>query len=303
LSRTGLIRQDKIKYYVYWVIKFLNYCNYRPIKPFNQNISPYLEQYLCERRNSIPLTINTLIEKQEKSKSAQQSMPWESVLSQFGNNIRLRHYSPRTEKFYRIWIKRFCRFMKSCDPAFLKSEDVKKFLSHLATQEKVSASTQNQAFNALLFLFRNVLHKELKDLADTVRAKRRLKLPVVLSREEVQRIFSCLSGQYLLMAKLLYGSGLRLLECIRLRVKDIDFNNNLLVIHSGKGDKDRTTVLPESLKNLLMFHLGKIKELHAKDLKLGYGETTLPYGLSRKYPNKIQASSFIKSYLNEFQKR
>jgi len=123
LSRTGLIRQDKIKYYVYWVIKFLNYCNYRPIKPLNQNITPYLEQlekderikewqvkqaadavliyvekYLCERRNSIPLTINTLIEKQEKSKSAQQSMPWESVLSQFGNNIRLRHYSPRTEK-------------------------------------------------------------------------------------------------------------------------------------------------------------------------------------------------------------
>jgi len=126
---------------------------------------------------------------------------------------------------------------------------------------------------------------QVKQAADTVRAKRRFKLPVVLSRKEVNSLFSYLSGQYLLMAKLLYGSGLRLLECISLRVKDIDFNNNLLVIHSGKGKKDRTTVLPETLKNPLISHLKKIKEIHEKDLNLGYGETTLPYALSRKYLN------------------
>ena len=191
----------------------------------------YIEKFMNERKISINLSTNAQKEKQGNSNPEQQSSTWEYVLSQFHKNILLRHYSPRTEKSYRIWINRFCGFKKNCDPYSLKSKDVKSFLSHLATQEKVSASTQNQAFNALLFLFRNVLHKELKNLADTVRAKRRFKLPVVLSRKEVNTLFSYLSGQYLLMAKLLYGSGLRLLECISLRVKDIDFNNNLLVIH------------------------------------------------------------------------
>ena len=159
----------------------------------------------------IHLTTKTEVEKQGNSNPDQQSSTWEYVLSQFHKNILICHYSPRTEKSYRIWINRFCGFMKNCDPYSLKSKDVKAFLSHLATQEKVSASTQNQAFNALLFLFRNVLNKELKNLADTVRGIRRFKLPVVLSRKEVNSLFSYLSGQYLLMAKLLYGSGLRLL--------------------------------------------------------------------------------------------
>ena len=162
--------------------------------------------------------------------------------------------------------------------------DVKSFLSHLALKHKVSSSTQNQAFNALLFLFREVLRQNLGDLSGTVRAKRGVRLPVVLTVEEVKALFSQLSGRGLLIGQLLYGSGLRLMECARLRVKDIDFDGNLVYVRSGKGDNDRTTILPKSAREGLRNHLAQVKLIHDKDLAEGHGEVHLPDALSRKYP-------------------
>ena len=203
--------------------------------------------------------------------------------------IRLKHYSYSTEKTYLQWIKRFLEYARqtSKKEAFteLDAADCKNFLSHLALQEKVSASTQNQAFNSLLFLFRNVLCKEIGDLAQTVRAKRGQKLPVVFSVEEVKRLLACLNGRDLLITGLLYGSGLRLMELARLRVKDVDMDLNTLTVRSGKGDKDRTTVLPATVKDQLKNHLMEVKKLHENDLARGYGEVNLPDALGRKYPN------------------
>ncbi len=202
--------------------------------------------------------------------------------------IRLKHYSYSTEKTYLQWIRRFLGYAKQTEnketAAALSSADCKNFLSHLALQEKVASSTQNQAFNALLFLFHNVLCRGLDDIADTVRAKRGQKLPVVFSVEEVKRLLACLNGRELLIAGLIYGSGLRLMELARLRVKDIDFDLNTLTVRSGKGDKDRTTVLPSTVNGQLQEHLKEIKTLHENDLSLGYGEVPLPDALIRKYP-------------------
>jgi integron integrase len=203
--------------------------------------------------------------------------------------IRLKHYSYSTEKTYLQWIKRFFAYTEQTtrkkDPEALDAEDCKNFLSHLALRERVAASTQNQAFNALLFLFRNVLCKEIDSLSDTVRAKRGQRLPVVFSIDEVSRLLACLSGRDRLIAGLLYGSGLRLMELARLRVKDVDFDLNTLTVRSGKGDKDRTTILPMSVKDSLRAHLTGVKRLHDKDLALGHGDAHLADALARKYPN------------------
>jgi integron integrase len=164
-------------------------------------------------------------------------------------------------------------------------KDVKSYLSHLAIDKLVSSSTQNQAFNALLFLFREVLKRNLDDISGTVRAKRGKKLPIVLSIDEVSRLFHNLTGKSSLPIQLLYGSGLRLMECVRLRVHDIDFETGLVFARSGKGDKDRTTVLPASIKNDLQTHLASVKLLHDKDLSNGYGEVYLPNAIENKYPN------------------
>ena len=210
------------------------------------------------------------------------------VLGEMKRLIRLRHYSYSTEQTYLDWAKRFFAYIaetKKIDTIACDGDDVKNFLSHLALRHKVSSSTQNQAFNALLFLFREILKQDLSDVSGTVRAKRGVRLPVVLSVEEVKSLFSHLSGRGFLIAQLLYGSGLRLMECARLRVKDIDFDGNLLYVRSGKGDNDRTTVLPDSARESLRRHLEQVKALHEKDLASGHGEVHLPDALDRKYPN------------------
>jgi integron integrase len=165
------------------------------------------------------------------------------------------------------------------------AEDIREFLTHLAVHKKVSASTQNQAFNALLFLFRNVLKIEIGDLSSTIRAKRGPKLPVVLAVEEVRQLFSCMEGKQLLIAQILYGAGLRLMELARLRVKDIDFGSGLIFVRSSKGDKDRSTILPGSVREPLQQHLTEVRALHNQDLAKGFGEVYLPDALGRKYPN------------------
>jgi len=211
--------------------------------------------------------------------------PKKKLLDQVRDVIRLKHYSIRTEEAYVSWIRRYILFHNKRHPREMGSREIEAFLTHLAVNKHVAASTQNQAFNALLFLYREVLKIQPDDSIDAVRAKRPKRLPTILTKEEVHRVLDAMSGAYLLMAKLLYGSGLRLMECLRLRVKDIDFEQNQIFVREGKGMKDRVTVLPDSLKAPLQQHLKQVKMIHEGDLANGYGCVYLPFALERKYLN------------------
>jgi integron integrase len=207
------------------------------------------------------------------------------LIDQVRNAIRLKHYSLRTEEAYWHWIKRFILFHNKRHPNDMGETEITEFLTYLAVQKKVTASTQNQALSAILFLYREVLKKTLDWLDGIQHAKKSLRLPVVFTREEVQSILRNLEGTKLLMASLLYGAGLRLTECLRLRIKDVDFGYSQIVVRDGKGNKDRVTVLPNSLREPLKRHLEKVKALHERDRLEGYGRSTLPFALDRKYPN------------------
>jgi integron integrase len=198
-------------------------------------------------------------------------------------SIRRRHYSPLTEKAYVQWIRRFILFHDKRHPDEMGEVEITRFLSSLASKGRVSASTQNQALAAILFLYRVVLERKLDWLEDVVRAKRPVRLPVVLSRKEVERLLDHLSGVNQLIASLLYGSGLRLLEGLRLRVKDIDFGRGEITVRDGKGRKDRITLLPTKLKALLSSHLEKVRRRHEADRQAGHGAVELPDALGRKY--------------------
>jgi integron integrase len=206
------------------------------------------------------------------------------LLDQVRDKIRLKHYSIRTEQAYLDWIKRFILFHGKRHPENLGSAEVEQFLTHLAVERKVAASTQNQALNAIVFLYTEVLGRELGWLDNMERAKRPARLPVVLTATEVRALLVRLEGHHWLMASLLYGAGLRLMECVRLRVKDIDFEYTQITVRDGKGDKDRVTMLPGSLVTSLKTHLEKVKALHEQDLQGGFGEVYLPFALARKYP-------------------
>ncbi len=199
--------------------------------------------------------------------------------------IRMRHYSRGTEKAYLRWIRRFIIYHGKRHPSEMGEEEATAFLSSLAVRHQVSASTQNQALAAILFLYRDVLRLELSWLNRITRAKRPAPLPVVLTREEVRSILAVLDGVPWLVATLLYGSGLRLLECLRLRVKDIEFGDNRITVRSGKGNKDRVTVLPSLVRAPLSVHVLKKRDLHRQDLRRGAGWVELPYALARKYPS------------------
>jgi integron integrase len=190
-----------------------------------------------------------------------------------------------TEKAYVGWIKRFIFFHDKHHPAEMSAPEIARFLSSLATDSKVSASTQNQALNALLFLYSEVLSKKIGLIEGVVRAKRPQRLPVVLTKDEVKRVIDHMEGLPSLMAILLYGAGLRLMECCRLRVKDIDFSRNEILVRSGKGDKDRHTMLPGAIQESLVRHLRAVKSQHDRDLRTGLGRVSLPNALDRKYPN------------------
>jgi len=198
---------------------------------------------------------------------------------------RTRHYSRRTEKAYVAWTRRYVLFHGKRHPLEMGGPEVAKFLTFLAVDGHVSASTQNQALSALLFLYREVLGRDLPWLDDVVRAKRTVRLPVVLTRDEVRAVIRELRGTHRLVATLLYGAGLRLLEGVRLRVKDIDFARNQIIVRTGKGDKDRATPLPAVAVPALAAHLQVIRRLHERDLRRGAGWVELPWALARKYPN------------------
>ncbi|HEX9140364.1 MAG TPA: integron integrase [Steroidobacteraceae bacterium] len=199
--------------------------------------------------------------------------------------IRVRHYSYRTEKCYVEWIKRFVVFNKNRHPRAMGGPEVSAFLTDLAVTRKVTAATQNQALSALLFLYKQVLNVELPWIDTMVRATKPQRLPVVLSQEEARAVVNNLSGVYWLIGSLLYGSGLRLLEALRLRVKDIDLEYRQLLVRDGKGAKDRATMLPQALVAPLRVHIERVRERHLLAVKAGYGGVEMPYALNSKYPN------------------
>jgi integron integrase len=207
------------------------------------------------------------------------------LLDQVSDALRTKHYSYRTEQTYIDWIKRYIIFHKKRHPNEMGENEIRAFLTHLAVERKVAASTQNQALSAILFLYRIVLQKEITlppDISNTSRPKR---LPTVLSHQEAMSVINQMRGVPRIMTKILYGSGLRLAECLRLRVKDIDFDNHQIVVRGGKGDSDRLTILPDSVALEIKHILQDVKALHDKDLREGYGETALPNALGVKYPN------------------
>ncbi len=210
------------------------------------------------------------------------------LLDQVRNIIRRKHYSIRTEQAYVDWIKRFIIYHNKCHPAEMAEEEVAQFLTHLARDLNVAASTQNQALSALLFLYKEVLKQEIGWLEKVERVRRPAKLPVVLTRSEVKEIFAHLHGTPKLMAGLLYGSGLRLMECVRLRVKDIDFALAQITVRDAKGGKDRVTMLPLNLSEPLRRHLLRMKAQHEQDLEDGFGTVHLPFALGRKFPNAVR---------------
>lgn len=206
------------------------------------------------------------------------------LLEQVVDRLRVKHYSLRTEKTYVDWIKRFIWFHGKRHPKEMSAPEVEAFLSHLAVERSVSASTQNQAKSALLFLYKEVLGIQLPWLDNVTQAKVPKRLPTVLTREEVQSVLARLDGTVWLIASLLYGSGMRIMECLRLRVKDVDFARHEILVREGKGFKDRVTMLPVSLVPPLKEHLVRVKVLHDEDLALGYGEVFMPMALDKKYP-------------------
>jgi integron integrase len=207
------------------------------------------------------------------------------LLEQARDSIRLRHYSIRTEESYLRWMKQYILFHNKRHPSEMGEPEVTSFLSHLAVNRKVAASTQNQAMAAILFLYKEVLKQPLDWLDNIQRAKKPERLPLVFTRDEVRAILIHLEGSKWIVGTLLYGAGLRLLECLRLRVKDLDFGYKQIVVRDGKGAKDRVTLLPATVAESLQRHLTKVRALHELDLGEGFGEVHLPDALARKYPN------------------
>lgn len=207
------------------------------------------------------------------------------LLDQIRTHLRVNHYSKKTEEAYIGWIKRFILFHNKRHPNEMGKDEIQKFINHLAVEQNVSSSTQNQALQAILYVYKNVLNKEVGWLDDIKHATRIKHLPVVFSKRETLKIFEHLSGTVKLVASLLYGSGLRLSEALRLRIKDIDFDYQQIIVRDGKGEKDRHTILPASIIPELKKHLNEVYRQHKIDLSKGKGETILPYALEKKYPN------------------
>ena len=206
-------------------------------------------------------------------------------MDQVRETLRTKHYSYRTEQTYLDWIKRFIIFHNKRHPREMGAEEVQAYISYLANERRMAASTQNQALSAIVFLYKYVIQKEIVLPSEILRPGRPAHLPTVLSHEEARSVISKMKGTPKLIVQLLYGSSLRITECLRLRVKNLDFANHQVIVRDGKGEKDRATVLPNSLVEALKYQVGIARLVHQKDLKEGFGEVSLPYALARKYPN------------------
>jgi integron integrase len=212
-------------------------------------------------------------------------MPEPRLLDQMRDALRSRHYSRRTEQAYLLWARRYILFHDRRHPREMGEREINAFLTDLAVEKHVSSSTQNQALAGLLFLYRSVIGYDVGDLGGVIRARKPQRVPVVMTRDEVRAVLAQMDGQYRLMAALMYGTGMRLSECLRLRVLDVDFGALEITIHDGKGAKDRVTVLPESLVPALRAQMRNARRVHDRDLAEGWGRTAVPDALDRKYPN------------------
>lgn len=215
---------------------------------------------------------------------ASPTLPKIKLLDQIKTVMRVNHYSKRTEEAYIKWIREFILFNKKNHPSNMGEKEISRYINYLATKRNVSASTQNLALCSIIYLYKQVLKKEINDI-DLVRARKPKRLPVVFTRKEVKGIVEQLTGTSWLAVNLLYGGGLRLMECVRLRIKDIDFEYNQVIVRDGKGRKDRITIFPSIIKERLKQHIKKVESLHEKDLKDGNGSVYLPYSLDKKYTN------------------
>jgi len=295
------IPKDKVKYYVGWIDRFLKFykgslddVSDSDLKAFGDFLEAhgYEQWQVKQAQEAVFLYIEKFLGKKisftgnyQKYTPQPSVSTWVEAKEIFLHLMRLRHYAYSTQKTYQEWIRRFLLYTGVKSPKKARVEHVKRFLTYLAVERKVTASTQNQAFNALLFLYRDVLGQEFGDFRNTIRARQNRRIPVVLTKDEIKRVFAHLSGTKGLMLKLIYASGIRVTECVRLRVKDLDFGNHSLIVRSGKGDKDRVTLLPEFLHGPLKAHLKTVKEMHDQDMEKGYGAVYLPEALARKYPN------------------
>jgi integron integrase len=235
-------------------------------------------------KNTSPLQPQPDVSKPDGLTSVAVSKP-KKLLEQVSEALRTKHYAYRTEETYLDWIKRYILFHKKRHPKDMDANEIREFIAYLATERKVATSTQNQALSAILFLYRTVLQKEITLPPDLINPSRPKRLPTVLTHIEAMSAINHMRGAPRLMTKILYGSGLRLMECLRLRVKDIDFDNHQIIVRSGKGDDDRLTILPDSVAAEIKHILQDVKALHDKDLRDGYGEIILPNALGIKYTN------------------
>lgn len=289
-----LVAENQIPFYARWASKFIRFSNDRQSTPFDLNIQLFLDHLkknpkiqdwqVTQAQNAVKLYTDhfpsgkTSMPASPSPETGMRIFPdAAAVQRKIREALRIKHYAYSTERTYTDWFQRFHDYLtkikkKDWESKGADEDDVRDLLSHLAIKGHVSSSTQNQAFNALLFLFRYVLQKDLKDMSKTVRAKRGPNLPAVLSVDEVRQLLSHLSGRDLLVIHVLYGTGMRLMEVTRLRVNDVDFSADTIFVRGGKGDKDRTTVLPQAVIEPLKAHLEGVREMHAQDLAKGFGD-------------------------------
>ncbi len=296
LETQQVVAEKQVDYYLAWVRGFFRFLKTSEQAPVSQEeVNAYLKHlslsreawqvrqakeavrlylYFVKRSRAVP----------EKARSLFNSR-WHGAAGEMKRMLRLKHRAFATEKAYMTWVRDFFRFVKGIDPEALSGDHIRDYLSYLAVERQVGASTQNQAFNALLFFYRHGLHRETVSIEGALRARRGRRLPVVLTKQEVLRLLDQLEGVFRIMAQILYGCGLRLSECLRLRVKDIDFERGTLVVRAGKGDTDRVTVLPDSLKDGLGAHLEQVKRIYEKDRMSDVDGVFLPGALEKKYPH------------------
>jgi integron integrase len=309
-------------YYIKWLRYYLDFCHKYNFKETNQESLPAFIRKLTEKKqnnhqqkqashaidlfydflqsNSISVQLSPDISSKHPKRQIAEvftgcEAEWTDVFRDLKNEIRLRHYSPKTLSSYAKWLRQFQYFTRNKEPKSLSTSDVKEFLTHLAVKRKVSASTQNQAFNAILFFFRHILKKDFGDVRDVIRVKMKHCIPVVLSRQEIDAIINNLSSPYDLVVKLLYGCGLRLFECLGLRVNNFNFDELILTVHDGKGKKARTVPIPESIVSELKEQLDRVAQTHQYDLKNGYAGVFLFDAIEKKY--KDAPKEFIWQWL------
>jgi integron integrase len=295
LFRKGIANDKSVKFYQMWVSQYLDFHkssgkNDHQIDDIDQFISTLGEKYADWQLNQANEAVRAYFLFQARESTPQDpgqgstDAHWKQVAEEMVRMLRLKQRSLTTEKTYMSWLRHFYRFTKGRSPYLLNSSTIKAFLTYLAAERRVSASTQNQALNAIVFLFRHVLMKEVGDLSSTLRAKRGKRLPVVMTSDEVQKVFTHMEGRNKLVAQILYGCGLRLQEGVSLRIKDIDFERRSVRVF-GKGDKERETLLPDSLIEPLKEQISSIRPLYRLDRENDTPGVALPYALERKYPN------------------